>query len=80
VIGETEAFNCVMNVEWQFDKMGGFIYIMHKGSVTRIFDVRGWGFLTGTGRGGLGLSVEHGRLVQDAIGEQVCIIHNKERK
>lgn len=36
------------------------------GGYTKLFDVRGWGYLTGHGDGGLGLSAEDGYEVQKA--------------
>lgn len=36
------------------------------GGYAKLFDVRGWGYLTGKGHGGLGLSEGEARVIQDA--------------
>ena len=41
----------------------------------RVLDIRGWGFLTGSGK--VGMSLEEGAEAQDAIGEHVTELLNK---
>ncbi|MDR6430988.1 hypothetical protein [Brucella pseudogrignonensis] len=36
------------------------------GGYTKLFDVRGWGYLTGTGHGGLGLKEDEAIAIQNA--------------
>lgn len=36
------------------------------GGVSKVFDVRGWGYLTGKGHGALGLSTDEAEAIQDA--------------
>ena len=36
------------------------------GGEAKLFDVRGWGYLTGLGHGALGLSVDEAKAIQDA--------------
>lgn len=54
---------------FKYDKMGGYIF---DNDNNMIFDMRGWGYLTGTG--GLGLSPEEGIEIQDRIGERVAMM------
>lgn len=53
---------------WIADYMGGCIGCENAkiGGFAKLFDVRGWGYLTGNGHGALGLSHEEGAAVQNA--------------
>ena len=43
-----------------------------------ILEVRGWGYLTGSGSGGLGLNPESAANLQDSFGAQVAELLNAE--
>lgn len=55
---------------FKYDNMGNCIFDADN---NMIVDIRGWGFLTGTG-GGLGYKDEKACKIQDAIGERIAKI------
>lgn len=48
-----------------------------KGDQVHVADLRGWGYLTGTGQGALGLSEAEGIAVQDAMGRVMAAALNE---
>lgn len=54
---------------WVIDKHALAIWApSEKGGETKIFDIRGWGYLTGLGHGALGLPHEEAKAIQTANG------------
>ena len=42
----------------------------------RLLEIRGWGYLTGRGHGGLGMDGNKAASIQDAIGQRVAELMN----
>lgn len=58
----------VVNGPWRLGHGGTIVCTNAKiGGEAKLFDVRGWGYLTGGGHGALGLSQEDGAKVQDRM-------------
>lgn len=58
----------VVNGPWRLGHGGTIVCTNAKiGGEAKLFDVRGWGYLTGGGHGALGLSYEEGAKVQDRM-------------
>ncbi len=56
------------NPPFRYEPEGG---IITDSSGSRIIDVRGWGRLTGSGSGGLGMRDDKAAVIQDDIGRAV---------
>lgn len=58
----------VLEGPWRLGTGGDIVCTNAKiGGEAKLFDIRGWGYLTGQGHGALGLSYEDGARVQDQM-------------
>ena len=46
----------------------------------RLLEIRGWGYLTGRGHGGLGMDGDKAASIQDAIGQRVAELMNVDQE
>jgi hypothetical protein len=61
-----------MSEPWEF--IGGSVWHANAkiGGVSKLCDIRGWGYLTGHGHGALGLSQNAANEIQEAIGKYIA--------
>jgi hypothetical protein len=61
-----------MSEPWEF--IGGSVWHTNAkiGGISKLCDVRGWGYLTGQGHGALGLSEDAANEIQEAIGKHIA--------
>lgn len=62
---------------WRNENPKGWVWgPSEKGGDTHILDIRGWGYLTGNGSGGLGLPLDEAHKRYDATGDLVVALVN----
>jgi hypothetical protein len=73
LLGRLKKALAYWNPPFRYEPEGGIIVDRHG---SRIIDVRGWGRLTGTGSGGLGMRDTEAEKIQDDVGESVAAFLN----
>jgi len=69
-----EGLEGVTDGPWSFERMIGAVGCVNAkiGGFAKLFDVRGWGYFTGSGHGGLGLPDATASKIHDANGRHVA--------
>jgi hypothetical protein len=71
-----DALSKVKIETWRKDYLGGAIGCENEksGGFAKLFDIRGWGYFTGTGHGGLALSAADGKTRRDSVGDYLVAV------
>lgn len=68
-----------LNGPWLYSRRGGYVYA-EGDEGGKVLDVRGWGFLTGSGYGALGLSEKEASELQNAMGQRLASLPELEKQ